>query len=138
MTALKSMPPGKHTDIEKRCAAAGMRMTEQRRVIARVLAEAMDHPDVEELYRRCIAVDDKISISTVYRTVKLFEDAGIIERHDFREGRARYEQVPESHHDHLINLRDGKVIGGTLDHPICNRADVPWQKFPELEQLGRK
>ena len=90
MTALKSMPPGKHTDIEKRCAAAGMRMTEQRRVIARVLAEAMDHPDVEELYRRCIAVDDKISISTVYRTVKLFEDAGIIERHDFREGRARY------------------------------------------------
>jgi Fur family ferric uptake transcriptional regulator len=112
MTALKSMPPGKHTDIEKRCAAAGMRMTEQRRVIARVLAEAMDHPDVEELYRRCIAVDDKISISTVYRTVK---DAGIIERHDFREGRARYEQVPESHHDHLINLRDGKVIEFTSE-----------------------
>ena len=81
----------------------------------RVLAEAMDHPDVEELYRRCIAVDDKISISTVYRTVKLFEDAGIIERHDFREGRARYEQVPESHHDHLINLRDGKVIEFTSE-----------------------
>ncbi len=83
-----------------------MRMTEQRRVIARVLAEAVDHPDVEELYRRCVAVDDKISISTVYRTVKLFEDAGIIERHDFREGRARYEQMRDSHHDHLINLRD--------------------------------
>ena len=115
MTALKPLPAGKHTDIEKRCAAAGMRMTEQRRVIARVLAEAMDHPDVEELYRRCIAVDDKISISTVYRTVKLFEDAGIIERHDFREGRARYEQVPESHHDHLINLRDGKVIEFTSE-----------------------
>jgi len=98
------------TDIEIRCAATGMRMTEQRRVIARVLADAEDHPDVEELYRRCVKVDDKISISTVYRTVKLFEDAGIIERHDFREGRARYEQMRDTHHDHLINLRDGTVI----------------------------
>src|ERR1700710_2774143 len=115
MTALKSMPSGNHTDIEKRCAASGMRMTEQRRVIARVLADSVDHPDVEELYRRCAAVDDKISISTVYRTVKLFEDAGIIERHDFREGRARYEQMPDSHHDHLINLRDGKVIEFTSE-----------------------
>jgi Fur family ferric uptake transcriptional regulator len=87
-----------------------MRMTEQRRVIARVLAEALDHPDVEELYHRCVAVDDKISISTVYRTVKLFEDAGIIERHDFREGRSRYETSTEGHHDHLINLRTGEVI----------------------------
>ena len=85
-------------------------MTEQRRVIARVLAAADDHPDVEELYRRCSAIDDRISISTVYRTVKLFEDAGIIERHDFRDGRARYEQIPEAHHDHLINLRTGEVI----------------------------
>ena len=114
MTALKSSPAhspsDKATGIEERCAATGMRMTEQRRVIARVLADAEDHPDVEELYRRCVAVDDKISISTVYRTVKLFEDAGIIERHDFREGRARYEQIPESHHDHLINLRTGQVI----------------------------
>ncbi|MFL4968714.1 MAG: Fur family transcriptional regulator [Xanthobacteraceae bacterium] len=87
-----------------------MRMTEQRRIIARVLADSADHPDVEELYRRCAEVDRNISISTVYRTVKLFEDAGIIERHDFREGRARYEQIPESHHDHLINLRTGEVI----------------------------
>ena len=110
MTVLKSPPAPKATGIEARCAATGMRMTEQRRVIARVLAEASDHPDVEELYRRCVAVDDKISISTVYRTVKLFEDAGIIERHDFREGRARYEQIPEAHHDHLINLRSGEVI----------------------------
>ena len=110
MTALKSTPALKATGIEARCAATGMRMTEQRRVIARVLAEALDHPDVEELYRRCAAVDDKISISTVYRTVKLFEDAGIIERHDFREGRARYEALSESHHDHLINLRTGEVI----------------------------
>ena len=96
--------------IEKLCVEKGMRMTEQRRVIARVLAEASDHPDVEELYARCVAVDDKISISTVYRTVKLFEDAGIIERHDFREGRARFEQISDSHHDHLINLRTGEVI----------------------------
>ena len=99
-----------HKDIEALCSAKGMRMTEQRRVIARVLASAEDHPDVEELYRRCSSVDDRISISTVYRTVKLFEDAGIIERHDFRDGRARYEQIPESHHDHLINLRTGEVI----------------------------
>ncbi|MBV9558826.1 MAG: transcriptional repressor [Pseudolabrys sp.] len=97
-------------NIEALCAAKGMRMTEQRRVIARVLAAADDHPDVEELYRRCVKVDDNISLSTVYRTVKLFEDAGIIARHDFREGRARYEQSPESHHDHLINLRTGEVI----------------------------
>ena len=97
-------------NIEALCSAKGMRMTEQRRVIARVLAGSADHPDVEELYRRCAKVDDRISISTVYRTVKLFEDAGIIERHDFREGRARYEQIPEAHHDHLIDLRTGKVI----------------------------
>jgi len=96
--------------IEALCITKGMRMTEQRRVIARVLAESADHPDVEELYRRCAEVDKNISISTVYRTVKLFEDAGIIERHDFREGRARYEQIPESHHDHLINLRTGEVV----------------------------
>jgi Fur family ferric uptake transcriptional regulator len=98
-------------NIEALCAAKGMRMTEQRRVIARVLASSDDHPDVEELYRRCIKVDDRISISTVYRTVRLFEDAGIIERHDFRrEGRARYETSTETHHDHLINLRSGEVI----------------------------
>ena len=97
-------------DIEAKCAAKGMRMTEQRRVIARVLADSADHPDVEELYRRCAEIDKNISISTVYRTVKLFEDAGIIERHDFREGRARYEQIPDTHHDHLINLRTGEVI----------------------------
>jgi Fur family ferric uptake transcriptional regulator len=96
--------------IEARCLAKGMRMTEQRRVVARVLADSADHPDVEELYRRCAKVDQHISISTVYRTVKLFEDAGIIERHDFREGRARYEQIPDTHHDHLINLRTGEVL----------------------------
>ena len=97
-------------NIEALCVGKGMRMTEQRRVIARVLADSADHPDVEELYRRCAEIDRNISISTVYRTVKLFEDAGIIERHDFREGRARYEQIPDAHHDHLINLRNGQVI----------------------------
>jgi Fur family ferric uptake transcriptional regulator len=97
-------------NIEALCVAKGMRMTEQRRVIARVLAASDDHPDVEELFRRCAKVDDHISISTVYRTMRLFEDSGIIERHDFREGRARYEPSRESHHDHLINLRSGEVI----------------------------
>jgi len=96
--------------IEALCAAKGMRMTEQRRIIARVLAGSDDHPDVEELYRRCAKVDPHISISTVYRTMRLFEDAGIIERHDFREGRARYETSTDTHHDHLINLRNGEVI----------------------------
>ncbi|MBB3931079.1 Fur family ferric uptake transcriptional regulator [Kaistia hirudinis] len=96
--------------LEEACAAKGMRMTEQRRIIARVLDEATDHPDVEEVYRRAFAIDARISISTVYRTVKLFEDAGIIERHDFRDGRSRYETVSEEHHDHLIDLRSGEVI----------------------------
>jgi len=85
-------------------------MTEQRRVIARVLSEAHDHPDAEELYRRASAIDPHISIATVYRTVKLFEDAGILERHDFRDGRSRYEEVPDAHHDHLIDLQTGRVI----------------------------
>jgi Fur family ferric uptake transcriptional regulator len=96
--------------LEELCAERGMRMTEQRRVIARILQESDDHPDVEELYRRSVKVDTRISISTVYRTVKLFEDAGIIERHDFRDGRSRYETVPEEHHDHLIDLKTGVVI----------------------------
>ena len=111
-------------NIEALCAAKGMRMTEQRRVIARVLAHSADHPDVEELYRRCAAVDDRISISTVYRTVKLFEDAGIIERHDFREGRARYEQIPDTHHDHLINLRTGHVVEFQSDEIERLQAEI--------------
>ena len=123
MTTLKSTS-SKVSGIEARCAATGMRMTEQRRVIARVLAEADDHPDVEELYRRCVAIDDKISISTVYRTVKLFEDASIIERHDFREGRARYETMRDTHHDHLINLRDGTVIEFTSEAIEKLQAEV--------------
>ena len=96
--------------LEKLCVAKGMRMTDQRRVIARVLSEAHDHPDVEELYARASKIDSHISIATVYRTVRLFEEAGILERHDFRDGRSRYEEVPERHHDHLIDVQSGEVV----------------------------
>lgn len=96
--------------IEKLCAEKGLKMTAQRRVIARVLSEAKDHPDVEELYRRASALDDAISIATVYRTVRLFEEANILERHDFRDGRSRYEEVTDEHHDHLIDVETGDVI----------------------------
>ena len=96
--------------IEKLCVDKGMRMTDQRRIIARVVSGSHDHPDVEELHRRAVAVDPHISIATVYRTVRLFEEAGILERHDFRDGRSRYEEVPETHHDHLIDMKSGKVI----------------------------
>ncbi len=112
------------TNIEALCAAKGMRMTEQRRTIARVLAQSDDHPDVEELYRRCSKVDERISMSTVYRTVRLFEDAGIIERHDFREGRSRYETSTEGHHDHLINLRTGEVIESQSEETERHQAEV--------------
>ncbi len=96
--------------LEKLCVEKGMRMTEQRRVIARVLSMAHDHPDVEELHRRAHAVDPHISIATVYRTVRLFEESGIISRHDFRDGRSRYEETTDHHHDHLIDMKTGKVI----------------------------
>ena len=96
--------------LEELCAERGMRMTDQRRIIARIIESSEDHPDVEELYRRSVQVDAKISISTVYRTVKLFEDAGLLARHDFRDGRSRYETVPDEHHDHLIDLKSGQVI----------------------------
>lgn len=97
-------------DLETLCAEKGLRITEQRRVIARVISDAEDHPDVEELYRRASAVDPKISIATVYRTVRLFEEAGVLDRHDFGDGRARYEAAPESHHDHLIDVETGRVV----------------------------
>lgn len=96
--------------LEQQCVDRGMRMTEQRRVIARVLELAVDHPDVEELYRRSAEVDPNISISTVYRTVRLFEDAGIVARHEFRDGRSRYETIPDEHHDHLIDVKSGRVF----------------------------
>jgi Fur family ferric uptake transcriptional regulator len=96
--------------LEKLCAEKGMRMTDQRRVIARVLSVAQDHPDVEEIHRRAAAIDPRISIATVYRTMRLFEDSGVVERHDFQDGRSRYEEATEDHHDHLIDLKSGKVI----------------------------
>ena len=96
--------------IEQLCADKGMRMTDQRRIVARVLGEASDHPDVEELYRRAHKVDPNISIATVYRTVRLFEESGIIARHDFKDGRSRYEEATETHHDHLIDMKTGEVV----------------------------
>lgn len=110
-------------DIEALCAEKGLRITEQRRIIARVLSDAEDHPDVEKLHERSSAIDPGISIATVYRTVRLFEEAGILERHDFGDGRARYEAAPEAHHDHLIDVETGTVI---------EFVD------PELEQLQRQ
>jgi Fur family ferric uptake transcriptional regulator len=97
-------------DLEQLCADKGLRITEQRRTIAKVLSESEDHPDVEQLHARSAAIDPGISIATVYRTVRLFEDAGILDRHDFGDGRARYEAAPEAHHDHLIDVESGKVV----------------------------
>lgn len=97
-------------DIEALCLKKGLRITEQRRVIARVLSEVTDHPDVESLHRRVAEVDPRISIATVYRTVKLFEEAGILERHEFQGGRSRYETITDEHHDHLIDIDTGDVI----------------------------
>ncbi len=97
-------------DIEALCAERGLRITEQRKVIAQVLSDSEDHPDVEMLHERASKIDPKISIATVYRTVRLFEEAGILDRHDFGDGRARYEPTPEAHHDHLIDIETGKVV----------------------------
>ena len=97
-------------DIEKLCIDKGLKMTEQRKVIARVLSESEDHPDVERVYQRAAEKDPRISIATVYRTVKLFEEANILERHDFGDGRARYEQAGDDHHDHLIDVQTGEVL----------------------------
>ena len=102
--------PGATKQLQELCTQMGLRMTDQRRVIAQVLSQSEDHPDVEEVHRRAAAIDERISIATVYRTVRLFEDAGILERHDFRDGRSRYEQVSEEHHDHLIDINSGKII----------------------------
>jgi len=100
----------KTADLEQACVARGLKMTEQRRIIARVLSSATDHPDVEELHRRAAAVDPHISLATVYRTLRLFEEINLLERHDFRGGRSRYEQLAEEHHDHLIDLESGRVM----------------------------
>jgi Fur family ferric uptake transcriptional regulator len=98
------------SSIEALCEAKGLKLTDQRRTIARVLSDATDHPDVELVHQRAVAIDPRISISTVYRTVRLFDEADLLEKHDFGEGRARYEQVADEHHDHLIDVKTGKVI----------------------------
>lgn len=112
------------SDIAELAAQAGMRMTDQRRIIASVLTDADDHPDVEEVYRRAAERDDGISIATVYRTVRLFEEAGILTRHDFGDGRARYEPVADDHHDHLIDIQTGKVVEFTNEEIERLQAEV--------------
>ena len=96
--------------IEKKCIAKGVKLTEQRKIIAKVMSESEDHPDVDELYKRVSKIDSKISIATVYRTVKLFEESGILTKHEFKGGKARYETLNESHHDHLIDIKTGEII----------------------------
>ena len=96
--------------IEKKCISKGVKLTEQRKIIAKIMSESTDHPDVDELYNRVSKIDPKISIATVYRTVKLFEEAGILTKHDFKGGKARYEAIVESHHDHLIDIKTGEII----------------------------
>ncbi len=96
--------------IEQKCIAKGVKLTEQRKIIAKVMSESNDHPDVDELYTRVSKIDSKISIATVYRTVKLFEESGIVTKHDFKGGKARYEELNESHHDHLIDVKTGEII----------------------------
>ena len=102
--------PERKAKLELLCVERGLKMTDQRRVIARVLSDSSDHPDVESVHRRATAIDPNISIATVYRTVRLFEEAGILAKHDFGDGRARYEETPDEHHDHLIDIQTGKVV----------------------------
>ena len=110
--------------IEHLCSEKGLKMTGQRRIIARVLSEAEDHPDVELLYQRAAAIDPKISIATVYRTVRLFEEASILDRHDFGDGRSRYEESSDQHHDHLIDIESGEVIEFTNDEIEALQREV--------------
>ena len=96
--------------IEKKCILKGVKLTDQRKIIAKVMSDSSDHPDVDELYKRVLKIDSKISIATVYRTVKLFEEVGILAKHDFKGGKARYEELSEGHHDHLIDIKTGEII----------------------------
>ena len=98
------------TSIEEKCKLKGVRLTDQRKIIAQVMSDSKDHPDVDELHKRVVSIDKKISIATVYRTVKLFEESGIVEKHDFKGGKARYEKSPDEHHDHLIDINSGEII----------------------------
>jgi len=135
--------PGPADRIERLCTERGLKMTDQRRLIARVLSEARDHPDVEEVYRRALALDSKVSIATVYRTVRLFEERGILERHDFGGGRARYEPTEHGHHHHLIDVDTGQVIEfASEDHERLAREVAASLGFDllnhRLELFGRR
>ena len=129
--------------IEEKCKIKGVRLTDQRRVIARVMSDANDHPDVDELHKRVNKIDKKISIATVYRTVKLLEESGIVEKHDFKGGKARYEQSPDEHHDHLIDINSGEIIE-FVDKDIENLQNKVAQKLGyklvdhKLELYGSK
>ena len=137
------MPTDTPSLLERKCVERGLRLTEQRRLIARVLSDADDHPDAEELYARASRVDPKISLATVYRTVRLFSEAGIIETHDFRDGRARYESADSDHHDHLIDVQTGDVIEFVdeeierLQHRIAEKLGYELVDH-RLELYGRK
>ena len=97
-------------NIEERCRQKGVKLTDQRKLIAQIMSDSRDHPNVDELYKRVSKIDPKISIATVYRTVKLFEEAGILTKHDFKGGKARYEELPDGHHDHLIDVQSGEIV----------------------------
>ena len=114
--------------IEEKCKTKGVRLTDQRRLIAKVMSEATDHPDVDELHKRVSKIDKKVSIATVYRTVKLFEESGILEKHDFKGGKARYEQSPDTHHDHLIDVNIGEIIE-FVDQEIENLQNKIAEKY---------
>ena len=114
--------------IEEKCKTKGVRLTDQRKLIAKVMSEATDHPDVDELHKRVSKIDRKVSIATVYRTVKLFEESGILEKHDFKGGKARYEQSPDTHHDHLIDVNSGEIIE-FVDQEIENLQNKIAEKY---------
>ena len=129
--------------IEEKCLTKGVKLTEQRKIIAKIMSESKDHPDVDELYKRVLNIDPKISIATVYRTVKLFEEEGIVAKHDFKGGKARYEELSESHHDHLIDINSGEIIE-FVDEEIEKLQEKIAEKFGydlvdhKLELYGRK
>ena len=114
--------------IEQKCISKGVKLTEQRKIIAKIMSDSQDHPDVDELYKRASKIDSKISIATVYRTVKLFEEAGIVAKHDFKGGKARYEELSEGHHDHLIDIKTGEIIE-FVDEEIENLQKIVADKY---------
>ena len=120
-----------NSNLEKKCMERGVRLTDQRKLIAKIMSESKDHPDVDELHQRVNKLDSKISIATVYRTVKLFEEAGIVEKHDFKGNKARYEQSPQEHHDHLIDINTGEIIEFVND-------DIEKLQKKVAEKLGYK